>query len=114
MSLNLINDAWLPARRLNGEQTVIKPFQVCEDYHDNPFIAFDAPRADFNGALIQFLIGLVQTIFAPKNALVWRKYLKEPPSPDELKEAFAKVAYAFNLDGDGPRFMQDLTLAQEI
>lgn len=74
-------------------------------------LAFSRP--DFNGALIQFLIGLVQTTMPPKDERAWKNVLMNPPSPKVLKNAFEKVAHAFDLDGDGARFMQDYELKVE-
>jgi CRISPR system Cascade subunit CasA len=42
----------------------------------------------------------------------WEEALDAPPGPAELKAQFDSVRMAFELDGDGPRFMQDLTLKQ--
>jgi len=108
MSFNLIHEKWIPVRREDGARELIAPWQISESL--NPVTALDAPRADFNGALIQFLIGLVQTTMAPENDRAWRKALTQPPEPRDLKEAFESVSFAFNLDGDGARFMQDLNL----
>ena len=106
--MNLIHDAWIPIRRKNGEETRIAPWEVTTRYSDDPIVALAAPRPDFNGALIQFLIGLLQTTCAPDSPRTWREWLRNPPSPEELHVKFEPVAYAFELDGDGPRFMQDL------
>ncbi len=74
-------------------------------------LAFSRP--DFNGALIQFLIGLVQTTMPPTDERAWKNVLMNPPSPKVLKNAFEKVAHAFDLDGNGARFMQDYELKVE-
>ena len=57
--MNLINDPWIPIRRKSGTQDIIVPWQLTET--DDPVIALSAPRPDFNGALMQFLVGLLQT-----------------------------------------------------
>lgn len=112
--MNLINDAWIPVRNKNGEKTKIAPWQVTEEIGiDKEIIELAAVRPDFNGALIQFLIGLLQTTCAPKGNSDWCKWLNNPPLAGELKSKFAPIAFAFNLDGDGPRFMQDLTIGKE-
>jgi CRISPR system Cascade subunit CasA len=80
----------------------------------NTVIALAAPRPDFNGALIQFLLGLGQTACPPTGESEWQKKFWNPPSSEELKAAFGQYADAFNLDGDGPRFMQDLDLTETI
>jgi len=103
--MNLIRDAWIPVRLQDGSQTMIRPAQIVA--RDNPPAALDAPRADFNGALAQFLIGLLQTAFAPGNDVEWEDRLEQPPMVAELDQAFARYDFAFEVDGDGPRFMQD-------
>jgi CRISPR system Cascade subunit CasA len=109
--INLIHDPWIPVRAAGGKQRVIAPWQLTEG-PDDLFVALAAPRPDFNGALIQFLIGLVQTTMAPRNDPEWRNALRSPPAPDGLRAAFQTVAHAFELEADGPRFMQDLTLGE--
>ncbi len=107
--MNLIQDAWIPVRRKTGEVVRIAPWQVTEGNGEEN-VELAAPRPDFNGALIQFLIALLQTACPPKNIGVWREWLKSSPKPDQLKKVFEPFAKVFELDGDGPRFMQDLTL----
>ncbi|MBW1672902.1 MAG: type I-E CRISPR-associated protein Cse1/CasA [Deltaproteobacteria bacterium] len=106
--MNLITDAWIPVRRKSGKVERIAPWQITED--EDVITVLAAPRPDFNGALIQFLIGLLQTTCAPKNPHEWRKWFQKPPGSKELQEAFEPIAYAFELDGDGPRFMQETDL----
>ena len=107
---NLIQDKWLPVRRAKGEIEMIAPWQITENHDTNPVVALAAPRADFNGALMQFLIGLVQTTAPPTKADNddWLDWLGQAPAPDVLKEKFQQFQHAFNLEGDGPRFMQDI------
>jgi CRISPR system Cascade subunit CasA len=112
--MNLINDPWIPIRRKSGKIERIAPWQITDGMGADEIIELAAPRPDFNGALIQFLIGLLQTTFAPESPRQWRQKFQTPPSSEELKKAFGSVAYAFELDGDGPRFMQDLTLEDEV
>lgn len=107
MQFNLIDERWIPVKRRDGTATMIAPWEVTDRFTDNPVVELNASRPDFNGALIQFLIGLVQTVAAPRNGSEWRKKLTEPPTPDELQTAFFTVRHAFELGGDGPRFMQD-------
>lgn len=106
MTYNLITAKWLPVRRADNTRDHIAPWQLTE--RDNPPISLDAPRPDFNGALIQLLIGLVQTAFAPEDDDAWFEHFEQPPTPKALRAAFEPFHDAFNLDGDGPRFMQDL------
>lgn len=104
--MNLINDPWIPVRRADNSRGRIRPAQIVGG--ESPVVAFDAPRPDFNGALAQFLIGLLQTVAAPAHEDEWSDWLERPPTEAWLTARFATVAHAFNLDGDGPCFMQDL------
>lgn len=106
--MNLIHDPWIPVRRADGSRELICPAALTDRH--NPILALDAPRPDFNGALRQFLIGLLQTLIAPQNEDQWADFLERPPTPAELATQFNAVAHAFNLDGEGPRFMQDFKL----
>jgi len=107
MQFNLIDKEWIPVKRRDGSKLMIAPWQVTDHFFKNPIVALDAPRPDFNGALIQFLIGLVQTVAPPQTPAEWRKKLINPPMPEVLKATFVKTRHAFELGGDGPRFMQD-------
>ena len=102
---NLVRDAWLPARRASGATERIAPWQITETA--DPILALNAPRPDFNAALLQFLIGLLQTSFAPADGEQWGKWLSQPPIPEQLKQAFADHAKAFELNHADGSFMQD-------
>jgi CRISPR system Cascade subunit CasA len=110
---NIIKDPWIPVIKKSGERKLITPAGLVDRYAEDPVLALDSSRPDFNGALIQFLIGLVQTTFPPANESEWRKKFSKPPTSDELKSAFGHYAHTFNLDGTGPRFMQDLDFIVE-
>lgn len=104
--MNLINDPWISVRRKNGVQDWIAPWQIGEP----DIVALDARRPDFNGALIQFLIGLVQTTTPMNSHVEWQQWYDTPPSGETLKNWFSPVESAFVFDGDGARFMQDFGL----
>lgn len=102
VSLNLINDAWIPVRRANGERVLIAPWQMAD-----ATLAFpDWPRADLNIACLELLIGLVFLADPPRDLENWQD--RQAPDPERLQAQLAPFAPAFNLLGDGPRFMQDL------
>jgi CRISPR system Cascade subunit CasA len=103
----LINEKWIWINRQDGKKEKIAPWEITDELDSNPIISLAAPRPDFNGSLIQFLIGLVQTTMSPRNERDWRKYFTNPPEVSELQEAFAGVSSAFNLDGESECFMQD-------
>ncbi|MEC9340208.1 MAG: type I-E CRISPR-associated protein Cse1/CasA [Pseudomonadota bacterium] len=106
--MNLLQDPWLPVRRHDGDRAWIAP----PDLSDPTLAAFDAPRPDFNGALAQFAIGLLQTVTPVQSNGAWRALFNNPPEQQALREWFAPIEPAFEFDGDGPRFMQDLTLTE--
>ena len=92
----------------SGAVERIPPWRVNDRISEDPAIAFDWPRPDFNGAAHELLIGLLSTAAAPKDADEWEDWWWEPPEPEILRERFARIAHAFDLDGPGPRFLQDL------
>lgn len=109
--MNLIYDPWIPVRRADGGPPArIAPWQLTEGLATNPILAVASPRPDFDGALTQFLIGLLQTTCTP-DIRGWRQWRETPPTPDELKQRFSSVAEAFELEGE-VAFMQDYTPAE--
>lgn len=111
--MNLLEDEWLSVIRLNGEQEKLKGLWRITEGDGNPIVDVISPRADFKGALYQFLIGLIQTTFAPKNETEWEKYWLTPPDVNTLKNAFLTVTEAFSIDTDKPAFMQDYDLLSD-
>ncbi|RVU45721.1 type I-E CRISPR-associated protein Cse1/CasA [Lujinxingia sediminis] len=108
MSLNLIRDRWIPVVRMDGSKDVIRPAEMVAMGQESPPRQLLAARPDFNGTLIQFLIGLVQTTMMPSTPREWRRRRREEPSRAELEAAFEPWESAFELDAEeGPRFMQD-------
>lgn len=109
--LNLINDRWLPVRRQSGDREMIAPWAVTEGHDSNPIVALEAARADFKGALAQFMIGLLQTTAVPgvEKGFDWGQWLERPPGPEQLRGLMTPYADYFELGGDGPRFLQDFS-----
>jgi len=110
---NLIDEPWIPMRRRSGSVETVPPWRVTDDLDGDPFVAFAWPRPDFNGAAHELLIGLLATSSAPEDDDEWEEDWSVPPSPEELQRRFSKVRHAFNLTGDGPRFMQDFEALEE-
>lgn len=111
--MNLINNIWIPVIRKSGARAKISPWQITDKIKKDPIERIASVRPDFDGALIQFIIGLLQTACPPTGTAAWRRWYKHPPTPKQLKKQFDKVAHAFDLDTEGARFMQDLTLGSE-
>ncbi|HIJ95857.1 MAG TPA: type I-E CRISPR-associated protein Cse1/CasA [Desulfuromonadales bacterium] len=108
MEFNLIEKQWIPVLLRDGTKTKIAPYEVTKAFSENPVVSLNAPRPDFNGALIQFLIGLVQTVAAPQSGSEWKKKLIEPPSPSELEAKLLPIRSAFELVSGKKRFMLSL------
>ena len=106
---NLLREAWLPVRRLSGAGELLRPRDLTDGIHEDPIVAFDWGRPDFDTASREFLIGLLSTACAARvlDGRAWRDWWRNPPSADALDASLASFADAFDLDGDGPRFMQD-------
>jgi len=107
--MNLLHDPWIPVRDAQGQREWITPERISEPQ----WRAFDADRPDFNGALAQFAIGLLQTTTPVADVIQWRGLFNVPPDAATLRAWFEPVAAAFELDGSGPRFMQDLDLGTD-
>ncbi|MBG13145.1 MAG: type I-E CRISPR-associated protein Cse1/CasA [Alcanivorax sp.] len=108
--MNLLVDPWLPFRRRDGSQEYLPVTAMV----DPDIVDLALPRADFQGAAYQFLIGLLQTTMAPEDKSEWVEWYQTPPSAEACLEILEKWAPAFVLDSDGPAFMQDRdALAEE-
>ena len=104
--MSLVIEKWLPVRYKNGGRSWIPPTQLA----DPDIVAFAADRADFNGALAQFAIGLLQTATPVDDLVSWRRLFESPPDAETLREWFSPIEAAFQFDGNGSRFMQDFSL----
>lgn len=100
MPLNLISDAWIPVRMKDGSRQVIAPHQMA----DPAIAAPDWPRADLNLACYELLIGLLFMGAPPADIDAWGD---DRPDAARLAAQLAPFAPAFDLLGDGPRFLQD-------
>lgn len=109
--MNLLKDNWIPIVRVNGERSKVAPWQIAQ--LENPAMDIQAPRPDFTGALYQFLIGLLQTAFAPNDQDEWLRLWECPPSTKDLRTILESLSPAFELiNANGPAFLQDYALAE--
>lgn len=106
--MNLLDphERWLPVRQHDGTQRWVSVVELS----DPALAAFDAPRADFNGALMQFAIGIYQTSTPAASPGEWARWFQQPPSAETLQAWSAPFQPAFTFDGEGARFLQDFTL----
>lgn len=102
--MNLLTAPWLPFKLRSGTIEYRVPTAIA----DPDVIDVAMPRADFQGAAYQWLIGLLQTAMPPDDHYGWLDCVECSPDTQTLEQAFEPLAPAFEFDGDGPRFMQDL------
>lgn len=102
--MNLLHSHWLPFRLQDGRIERGPPARLA----DSQVMDIAFPRADFDGAAWQFLIGLLQTTLAPEDHEDWAAWWEAPPDADALQARFEPCKGAFEVFGDGPRFMQEL------
>lgn len=113
-NFSLISEAWLPYRRLSGERGWARPAEVLAASED-PVVAVAWGRADFDGAVREFLIGLIAVAYRDvltdhgDEVGAWRRHLQNAPALAELDARFAALEPAFFLGGAGARFGQDFT-----
>ena len=108
MPINLMTDPWLPVRRLSGKRDIVRPGDITDGFANDPILALEFPRPDWNAAVTELLIGLLATVMAPTDTNAWVDHWATPPTPADLNARLACISFAFNLDGDGPRCFQDI------
>lgn len=109
---SLLAESWIPVLRADGSREMVRPAAITSGIDENPIVAPAWGRADFDAATREFWIGLLATACGVRaggeDGDGWEEWFRKPPTPDELDDAFAPLASAFVLDGEGPRFGQDL------
>lgn len=102
-SFSLLTTPWLPVRFKDGTTGKLAPV----DLADENVVDISAPRADLQGAVWQFLLGLQQTSFAPKDHRRWDDIWEDGLEAEKLREALQSLEHAFQFGPDSPSFMQD-------
>ena len=102
MGSNLVNDAWIPAYTVKGARR-IRAWEIA----DAGVEWVDWGRGDLNLGCLELLIGLVLIADPPVDETDWRARSERPRSA-RLRERLEALSPHFELDGPGPRFMQDL------
>lgn len=111
MAFDLLEERWLPVLRRSGRMDRIAPTEIAEA--TDPPVRVQSARPDFDAALTEMLIGLLQTSFTPKDDDEWEEVYEKGIEPTDLARRFEPFRGAFRLGGEGPRFMQDLTVHQD-
>jgi CRISPR system Cascade subunit CasA len=110
MTYDLRSECWIPWRRRNGSIEWGSPALIADAWGDNPIVAVAAPRPDFGGAIEEFLIGLLTIALQPEDEQVWFERWRQPPTTGQVQRALESLPPAFDLEGDGPRAFQDLSV----
>lgn len=108
MPYDLRYEPWIPWRRRSGAVEWGAPEMLLDDLSGDCVVGVATPRPDFDGALQEFLIGLLTTALLPDDD-EWEHLAEQPPTPLELRTSLDRLPAAFDLDGEGPRFFQDLS-----
>ena len=90
-SFSLLTTPWLPVRFKDGTTGKLAPV----DLADENVVDIAAPRADLQGAAWQFLLGLLQTSFAPKDHRRWDDIWEDGLEVEKLREALLSLEHAF-------------------
>ena len=102
--MNIIHDSWIPVIRRNGDTDFVSPCEITTKPR-NPIIYLNFNRADFNATGYRLLISIYNTFFSPNTKKEWKELYHNPPNKKKilpnLKSQF------FELNGTGPRFLQD-------
>ena len=113
--MNLLNDPWIPVNRRGSQRReLIRPYEITDRIDIEPYHSLDATRPDFNGSILQFLIGIVQTVMTPRDEVEWVNSFRNPPSREELFDMMQKEVKYFELEGDGISFMQETHIQEPI
>jgi CRISPR system Cascade subunit CasA len=107
MPFNLLTDPFFPVATRGGYRRWVGFPELAATDGDFP-VDFDWPRTDLNMAAYEFAIGVATVAFQPQRRSDWLRLWHKPPLPDVVRDAVAPFAHAFNLDGDGPLFLQEL------
>lgn len=100
--MDLIREKWLPVILSTGERIKIALSEIF-----NPAIQDVAyPRADFQGAAWQMLIGILQSAVAPEDEDGWEEIFDTGISPSDWIQALDRLAAVFQFGTEKPAFMQ--------
>lgn len=114
MPYNLLVDPLAPFLMASGEVRWLAVADIVAGLPDGDYAVESAwPRPDLDTATHEVLIGLLSFVLAAKSAGEWARRYRTPPSPEELRAALEPLRPAFDLEGDGPLFMQERGLQGE-
>ncbi len=102
-NFSLLTTPWLPVRFKDGSTGKLAPVNLA----DENVVDIAAPRADFQGAAWQFLLGLLQCSMAPKNSARWEDTWYDGLDAEKFQQKLKALEPAFQFGAETPSFMQD-------
>ncbi len=106
MTFNLLSDPFFPVVMQSGARRWLAFADLASGEEDYP-VEFNWPRPDFNMASFEFCIGVISLAFDIRDEDDWKELWTTPPDRHTLATKLAPFIHAFNLNGEGPRFLQD-------
>lgn len=100
--MDLTREKWLPVIFSNGEKTKIS----LNDLLDDSIRDVAYPRADFQGAAWQMLIGILQCTVAPEDKDDWDDIWREGIEPEQWEAALQTLSPALQFGEGKPSFLQ--------
>lgn len=100
--MDLTTEGWLPVVTQNNTRLKIPLANLLDDN----IVDVSYPRADFQGAAWQMLIGLLQTTVAPEDEPSWREVWKNGIDKQAWQQALSAVAPAMQFGAEKPAFLQ--------
>lgn len=100
--MDLTTEPWLPVR-LDSQQKKKVPLAAILD---ETICDVAWPRADFQGAAWQLLIGILQCTVAPEDEEDWREVWNNGIAADDWQKALNSIAPALQFAADKPAFLQ--------
>ena len=101
---SLAGRAWIPVASAKGRRELVR----LRDIASPDWVRLATGRPDCDTALAEFLIGLLAVTLGTETLRDWHRLYTSPTDAAVLDNAFATIAHALVLDGDGPRFFQDV------
>jgi CRISPR type I-E-associated protein CasA/Cse1 len=99
--LNLLRDPCIPVITSSGEIKRVRVAEIGE-----PGLRICSSILDIEHGHLFFLIAIFQTLLAPEDTEEWEDLVLNRRTPEELQAELDKHAEAFEMFGEGPRFMQ--------
>jgi CRISPR system Cascade subunit CasA len=105
---SLVRCAWLPVALEDGRRVLVQPCDISSPCDGRPIVRIDTGRPDCDISLTELLIGPLAVALGPRDRRQWAMRYRKPPTREELEAALRPFESAMVLDGEGPRFFQDL------